>query len=266
MNTTTITNSRSTDRHVGIDVVKAMLDIATYEVDLHLQEHNCTEGIRRLINKLKRYKLTRILVEATGGYERPLVEACVEAELPVIVVQPMQIHQFARTQGILAKTDMIDARLIAEFGVIMQPEITPVCNKKVRYIKDLLARKRQLNMARTQELNRSHKAVTAMKATHNRLIKVLDKEIEWVDTKLTKAVGEATEWQRLYKTLSSVPGVGDGVAYALMRELPELGSLSNSQVAALCGLAPFNRDSGTMRGKRRIRGGRLRSGPCSTWR
>lgn len=256
MNTTTNAKARNTDRHVGIDVGKAMLDIAIYEVDLYLQEHNCPEGIRRLINKLKRYKLTRILVEATGGYERALVEACVEAELPVIVVQPMHIRQFARAQGILAKTDKIDARLIAEFGVIMRPDIKPIGSKKVRYIKDLLARKRQLNMARTQELNRSYKAVTAMKATHNRLIKILDKEIEWVNTKLTKAVGEVTEWQRLYEILSSVPGVGDGVAYTLMGELPELGSLSNRQVAALCGLAPFNRDSGTMRGKRRIRGGR----------
>lgn len=256
MNTTTNAKARTTDRHVGIDVGKAMLDIAIYEVDLHLQEHNCPEGIRRLINKLKRYKLTRILVEATGGYERALVEACVEAELPVIVVQPMHIRQFAKSQGILAKTDKIDARLIAEFGVKIKPDIKPICSKKVRYIKDLLARKRQLNMARTQELNRSHKAVTAMKATHNRLIKVLEKEIEWVNTKLAKAVDEVTEWQRLYEILSSVPGVGDGVAYTLMGELPELGSLSNRQVAALCGLAPFNRDSGTMRGKRRIRGGR----------
>ncbi len=188
MNTTTNAKARNAERHVGIDVGKAMLDIAIYEVDLYLQERSGPEGIRLLINKLKLYKLTRILVEATGGYERALVETRVVAEIPVIVVQPMHIRQFAKAQGILAKTDKIDARLTAEFGVIMQPEVKLICRKKVRHIKDLLARKRQLNMTRTQELNRSHKAVTTMKATRNHLIKVFEKEIEWVNIKLTKAV------------------------------------------------------------------------------
>ncbi len=165
-----------------------------------------------------------------------LVEACAERSLPVVVVQPMQVRQFAKTQGILAKTDKIDARLIGQFGAVMKPEIRPISSKKVRFIRDLLARKRQLNEARTQELNRRHKAVKALIPSHNRSLKVIEKEIAWIDEKPGKAVAEVSEWQRQYDILSSVPDVGDGVTYTLMGELPELGKLSSRQVAALWAL------------------------------
>ena len=252
------TNARITqkDRNVGIDVGKSTLDIYIHELNDHWQEDNNPDGIKSLLRTLRRYKLTRIVVEATGGYERALVEACAEKELPIVVVQPMQIRQFAKAQGILAKTDKIDSRLIAQFGVIMKPAIKPIASKDVRYIKDLLARKRQLNESRTQELNRHHKASKPLAQSHNRMLKILDKEIAWINEKLSKAVSAVAEWQRHYEILSSVPGIGDGVVYTLLGELPELGNLSSRQVAALCGLAPYNRDSGQMSGKRRIRGGR----------
>lgn len=256
MNTTTLARIGSNERNVGIDVGKTYLDIHIFEVDLHWQAENNPEGIKQLLTKLSRYKLTRVLAEATGGYERRLVEACAAKNMPVVVVQPIQVRQFAKAQGILAKTDKIDARLIAQFGVVMQPEIRPIASKKVRLIRDLLSRKRQLNEARTQELNRRHKAENILIPSHNRMLKLLDKEISWVNKNLEKEVAEVTEWQRTYDILSSVPGIGDGVAYTLLGELPELGNISNRQIAALCGLAPFNRDSGQMRGKRRIRGGR----------
>jgi transposase len=176
--------------------------------------------------------------------------------MPVVVVQPMQVSQFAKAQGVYAKTDKIDARVIAQFGSVMQPEVRPIASKIVRLIKDLLARKRQLMATRTQELNRRHKAPKLLIPSHNRSLKVLDKEIAWVNDRLEKEVGGVTKWRRTYRILSSIPGVGDGVAYTLLGQLPELGELSNRQIAALCGLAPFNKDSGNMRGKRRIRGGR----------
>lgn len=243
-------------RHIGIDVGKTFLDIYILELDRHWQIYNAVDDIRNLIKTLKRFKLTRIIVEATGGYERGLVEALAEAEMPVIVVQPMNIRQFAKAQGTLAKTDKIDAQVIAQFGAIMKPDIRPISSKKVRYIRDLLARKRQLMEARTQELNRYQKAQKTLKATHQRSIKFLDKEIEWVNTRLARKVMEVTEWEHTYELLKTVPGIGDGVAFTLLGELPELGKLSNRQVGALCGLAPYNKDSGTMTGKRRIRGGR----------
>jgi len=256
MNTTTAAHINRIERNVGIDIGKSMLDMCIYEVDVYTQYPNTPEGVRQLLRQLSRYNVTRIVVEATGGYERALVETCAEKELPLIIVQPMQVRQFAKAQGIIAKTDKLDSRLIAQFGAVMKPEPKPLNNKKVRYIRDLLSRKRQLNDMRTQELNRQHKAPTALAATHKRMIKVLDKEIEWVNKLLAKAVGEVTEWQRTYEILSSAPGIGDGVAFTLLGELPELGKLSARKIAALCGLAPFNRDSGAMKGKRRIQGGR----------
>lgn len=256
MNTTTLARIGSKERNVGIDVGKTYLDVYIFELDLHWQAENNPEGIKQLLAKLNRYKLTRVLAEATGGYERRLVEACAAKNMPVVVVQPIQVRQFAKAQGILAKTDKIDARLIAQFGVIMTPEIRPIASKKIRLIRDLLSRKRQLNGARTQELNRRHKAESILIPSHNRLLKILDKEIAWVNKNLTKEVAEVTEWRRTYEIISSAPGIGPGVAYTLLGELPELGHISNRQIAALCGLAPFNRDSGQMRGKRRIRGGR----------
>lgn len=255
MNTTT-SRIKSNERNIGIDIGKSSLDIFLFELDLYWQEPNTPEGIKRLLTKIGRYTLTRIIVEATGGYERQLVEACAEKNFPVIIVQPMQVRQYAKAQGILAKTDKLDARLIAQFGAVMKPEPRPIPSKKVRYIRDLLARKRQVNEMRTQELNRQHKAAKELVASHIRFIKMLDKEIISLNEKLAKAVAEVTEWQRTYEILSSTPGIGDGVAFTLLGELPELGNLSARKISALCGLAPFNKDSGAMKGKRRIKGGR----------
>ncbi len=256
MNTIARNYSQSNMRNVGIDVGKANLDVFIYELDLHWQVANTAPEVRRLLITLNRYKLARIVVEATGGYERLLVEACAEKDMPLVIAQPMQVRQFAKAQGVLAKTDKLDSRLIAQFGAVMQPQPRPIPSKNVRDVRDLLARKRQLNELRTQELNRQHKAVKALHASHTRLVKVCDKEIAQINVKLEKAVTSISEWMRTYEILSSVPGIGDGVAYTLLGELPELGQLIHRQIAALCGLAPLNRDSGNMKGKRRIRGGR----------
>jgi len=256
MNSTTKVSIRNIERNVGIDVGKDTLDIYIYELEKHWQVDNTCEGVKSLVRQLKRYQLTRILVEATGGYERLLVEACSEKGMPVIIVQPVQVRQFAKAQGVFAKTDKIDAILLVKFGVIMRPALRSLPTKKIRFVKDLLARKRQLNEARTQELNRLHKAPKVLAASHRRLIKTLDKDIAWINEHLTKEVSAIAEWQRVYEILSSVPGVGDGIAYTLLGELPELRKLSNRQIAALTGLAPFNRDSGYSKGKRRIKGGR----------
>ena len=256
MKTTVHTVIKSNDRNIGIDIGKDSLDIYVYELDTHWQESNSFEGIKRLLNRLKRFRLTRVLIEATGGYERHLVEQAAELELPIIILQPTQVRQFAKAQGVFAKTDKIDARLIAQYGVLLQPTVRALPSKKVRRVKDLLARKRQLMEMRTMELNRQHKSQKLVAASHRRLIKLLDKEILGVNDKLAEEVFSIEEWQRIYQIICSVPGIGDGVAFTLLGELPELGQLNNRQIAALSGLAPYNRDSGKMHGKRRIRGGR----------
>ena len=138
----------------------------------------------------------------------------------------------------------------------MQPEVRILPTKNIRKVRDLTARKRQLMETRTQELNRQHKAQPSIASTHRRMIKMLDKEIEWVNQQLEKEVAKIDDWQQTKEILLSAPGIGAGVAYTLLGELPELGKLSHRKIAALCGLAPFNHESGTMAKKRRIRGGR----------
>ena len=256
MKTTKCTDIKMSETHIGIDIGKDALDICIYESDQYWQESNTEIGIRRLMKRLSKYCITRLLVEATGGYERALVEAAIEHSIPVIIVQPIQVRQFAKAQGVFAKTDKIDARKIAEYGAMLQPEVKRLPGDKVRRVRDLLARKRQLTEMRTQELNRSHRAQKITAASHRRLIKLLDKEVAEINVKLSNEVADISEWQRTYDIISSVPGLGDGVAFTLLGELPELGQLTNRQIAALWGLAPFNRDSGRLKGKRRIRGGR----------
>lgn len=243
-------------RNIGIDVGKAQLDICVHEGGEPWSCGNNPQEIKKLATRLARYTLARIVVEATGGYERDLVEALAERGLPVVVVQPRQVRQFAKIKGVLAKTDQLDAQVIAEFGAQIQPPVRPLSGKNIRAFRELLALKRQLTEARTRELNRLQQASKTVARSHIAHIKFLDKELDWVSGKLTAALADIEEWQHTYELLSSVPGIGDGVAYTLLGELPELGTLTSRQVASLCGLAPFNRDSGTMKGRRRIRGGR----------
>ncbi len=256
MNTIHDVYSYPNGKNIGIDVGKSQLDIFIHEPQLHWSTGNNACDIKALVGRLARYKLARVVVEATGGYERKLVEACAERGLPIVVVQPMQVRQFAKARGVMAKTDKLDSRVIALFSALMQPSIKKLSSKNVRLFRDLLARKRQLNEMRTQELNRIQKAEKHVVSSHRRLLKLLDKEIEWINTKLNKELASIEEWQQTYDLISTVPGIGDGVAFTLLGELPELGELSHRQIAALSGLAPFNRDSGNVRGKRRIRGGR----------
>lgn len=243
-------------KNVGIDIGKSMLDIYIHELNDYFQFNNTPDDIKVLVSKLARFNIARIVVEATGGYERALVEALAERGLPVIVVQPKKIRDFANAQGVIAKTDKIDAKIIAQFGAVMKPEPRKLQSAEIRYIRDMLARRRQLMESRTQEMNRIQRAPKPISRSHTAMIKFLDKEIEWIDRKLNSKVHEILEWKRTAEILLSTPGIGTGVAYTLLGELPELGTLSNKKIAALVGLAPYNKDSGKMKGIRRIRGGR----------
>lgn len=243
-------------KNVGVDIGKLSLDIYIYELDSHWQCNNDSTDIKSLVNKLARYKLARIVVEATGGYERELVYALAEKKLPVVVVQPMKVRQFAKAQGILAKTDKIDARVISEFGALLKPEPRAIQTLEIRRFRDLLARKRQLMDNRTQELNRLQKASTEIARFHTRAIKFLDKELATVESKLDRQVTDIAEWTRTAEVLLSAPGIGNGVTYTILGELPEIGTISNKKISALAGLAPYNQESGKWKGKRRIRGGR----------
>ncbi len=242
--------------NIGVDVGKHFLDFHIHERDLHWQEQNSPEGIRSALNRIGRYRVNRLVVEATGRYELPLVDAAFEKNLPVVIAQPLQVRRFAGAINQLAKTDKIDAAVISEFGAKVQPLVSHSVGKNIRYIRDLIARRRQLIEMLVKEKNRQKIMGDQMAASHRRMLKVFENEIAWVEGRLDKAIEKESAWSHRKSLLLTVPGVGNTLAYTLLADLPELGTLSNKQVAALVGLAPINRDSGKLKGKRRIFGGR----------
>lgn len=242
--------------NVGIDVGKAQLDICIYERNIHFSVPNDAAGIRKALGRLGRYHVARVVLEATGRYERAFVEAALNKALPVVIANPLHIRRYAGAIGQLAKTDAIDAGLIAEFAAVVQPTVRAHHSKQVLQIKDLLVRRRQLIEMLTMEKNRHHIMPKFLKADIQRSITHLQRQLEKVDRELDKRIEAETEWREKRDILLSMPGIGPTVVNTLMGDLPELGELTQRQVAALTGVAPYNRDSGKLRGKRRIRGGR----------
>jgi transposase len=245
--------------NVGIDVSKDTLDIHLLERDLSFSVPNDESSIAALITRLARYRLERIVVEATGRLEHPFVSAALMRGLPVVVVPPLKVRRFADAVGQLAKTDAIDARLIARFAATLKPTARPLVDANSQNIKDLVVRRRQLTSLRTMEKNRRPVMPQILKPSIDRIIETLDREIQALEQLIHHAVEQHAAWRHKRDLLTSMPGIGPTVASTLIGDLPELGSLSRRQIAALTGVAPFNRDSGAFRGKRRIRGGRAHS-------
>ena len=245
--------------NVGVDVSKSKLDVYLLERDLLLSAANDEQAIATLISRLARYRLERIVIEATGRLEHAFVTAAVAKGLPIVVVSPLKVRRFADAVGQLAKTDEIDARLIAQFAATLKPAVYPLADAKTQIIKDLVVRRRQLTTLRTMEKNRRPIMPESLKPSIDRMIETLDRELESLEQLLQNAVERHAAWRHRRDLLTSMPGIGRSVASTLIGDLPELGSLSRRQIAALTGVAPFNRDSGAFRGKRRIRGGRAHS-------
>ena len=242
--------------NVGVDVGKACLDIYIYENGIYWQEENNTKGIKKILKRLSYYKVERLVMEATGRYEFQLAEAAHHKKLPVCIVKPLLVRRYAGAIGLTAKTDKLDAELIAEFAAIVQPTVTPEKSKNLIAIKDLISRRRQIMGMRTQELNRKQIMGKAYQVSCNRMIKAMDLEIQRLEKRLSKHVADQAEWTEKQTILKSAPGVGDTLTFTLLAELPELGSLNRKEISSLVGVAPMNRDSGKLRGKRRIKGGR----------
>jgi len=245
--------------NVGVDVSKSKLDVYLLERDLLLSVPNDQQAIATLISRLARYRLERIVIEATGRLEHAFVTAAVAKGLPIVVVSPLKVRRFADAVGQLAKTDAIDARLIAQFAATLKPAVHPIADAKTQIIKDLVVRRRQLTSLRTMEKNRRPIMPESLKPSIDRMIETLDRELESLEQLIQNAVEQHTAWRHKRDLLTSMPGIGRAVASTLIGDLPELGSLSRRQIGALTGVAPFNRDSGAFRGKRRIRGGRAHS-------
>lgn len=244
---------------VGIDISKDRLDVACLPVSVQplTSFDNDAQGHAKLSAVLKALAPRLIVLESTGGYQRLLVAALAAAGLPVVVVNPRQVRDFARALGILAKTDALDALVIARFGEQVNPAIRPIPDAESALLVDLLARRRQLVEIRTAESNRLAQAVTTrIKASIRAILTAIEKQIQAIDEDLDTRIKRSPAWQEKEDLLTSVPGIGKLTARTLLACLPELGDASRQAIAALVGVAPINRDSGMMRGQRTTWGGR----------
>jgi transposase len=244
--------------NVGVDVGKANLDIALHPSGQFYTIPNTEAHIRRFVRILKNYSIERIVVEASGRYEQALVQACDQAGLPIIIVNPISVRRYAQAIGVLAKTDRIDAQVIAQYAATLKPEFKPIPDKTSQKIKDLLVRRSQLLEMSTMEKNRLQILPKSLHRSIKSMLRMLQSQIETVTRQIEQEVAKVDQWRSKMEIMTSVPGVGKVLAYTFLSELPELGSLNRKEIAALVGVAPINRDSGKLNGKRRIRGGRHR--------
>ena len=243
--------------YVGIDVAKATLDVAIGSDGELVQVENSEAGIAQLVKRLGEAAPALVVLEATGGYESLVAAAVAGREIAVAVVNPRQVRDFAKATGVLAKTDRIDARVLARFAEAVRPEPRPLPTAEAKELEEFLGRRRQIVDMLTMEKNRLSIAST------ERMKKSLKKHIAWLEEALRRAnddidqaVRNSPAWREQEDLLRSMPGIGPVTARTVVGELPELGQLNRKKIAALVGVAPLNRDSGTLQGTRTCWGGR----------
>ena len=243
--------------YVGIDVSKDTFNFACCPNVLKNCLPNTSDGHRQLCQSLKNHNIALVVLEATGGYERPIVAELLEANLPVVVVNPRQVRDFARGLGQFAKTDSIDAEVLAKFAQLVQPAARSHKTAQTTDLAELVRRRRQLNDLRTQESNRRslihHRQV---QKSIQQMLKMLDRQIAEIDKLIEQHIQNNNDFQQKDRILRSTPGVGPQTSAMLLAQMPELGSLNRQEVAALAGLAPWDRASGKWLGKGHIWGGR----------
>ena len=244
------------ESYVGIDVGKTWLDVALWGSDEAWRVSNDEAGVAKIMEWIKGLKPRLIAVEATGGYEQLAVQTMLMDSQPVAVVNPTRVRALSKATGKLAKTDVIDARLIAEYAFKIHPEAQEPKEANEIRLNALVSRREQLVVMRTAEQNRVGTVLNSLRAD-------VDEHIEWMDVRITELeeqinelIDSLPEWREQAERLDSIPGVGMITAMTVLAEMPELGQLDRQKIAALAGLAPFNNDSGKKRGKRRIFGGR----------
>lgn len=242
--------------YAGIDVSKDRLDIAVTPVGEPWWAANTPEGISQVIDAMKEASPNLIVLEATGGLELPVVAALAEVGLPVVVINPRQARDFARSTGRLAKTDRIDAGMLALFAERVRPQPRPLKDEETQLLSSLLARRRQIVDMITAEKNRLGVAVGPIRKGIRHHITWLEARLREIDHDLENSVRNSPVWREKDDLLRSVPGVGTVLSLTILSGVPELGTLSNRQMAALVGVAPLNRDSGRHRGGRSVWGGR----------
>lgn len=241
---------------VGIDVAKDSLEVFVRPTGLSFHNTNDEAGIQALVTQLAALAPALIVLEASGGYQNPLVAALAIAGLPVAVVNPRQARRFAEASGQLAKTDPLDAAGLAHFAEAIRPQPRPMPDADTQALAALLARRRQLLQMRIAEQQRLPTATGVIRRDIQQHLGFLERRLDKVEKELNETVQRSPLWREQDDLLQSVPGIGPQVSRVLLAELPELGTLSSRKLAALVGLAPYNRDSGRLCGRRRIFGGR----------
>jgi transposase len=254
--------------YAGVDVSKAHLDVATTASSEGWRLPNEPSGIGELVDRLREIGPELVVLEATGGFEVPAAAALAAADLAVVIANPRQVRDFAKSTGQLAKTDAIDAHILALFAERVRPPVRPLPDEKARALDAVVGRRRQIIDMITAEKNRLGFAQPAVRKGIEKHIRWLERQLTDVDSDLDQLIRSSPVWKAKSDLLRDVPGVGPNLARTLIAELPELGRLSHKQIASLVGVAPLARDSGIMRGKRMIWGGRapVRSALyMSTW-
>jgi transposase len=242
---------------VGIDIAKRTLDLHCRPENRTLSTTNDPQGFQEILAFLPEPRTCLVVIEATGGYQRPLVDALLEAGHYVAVVNPRQVRDFARGLGILAKTDAIDAAVLSRYAESARPRTLSATPENQAQIVELVTRRRQLIDLRTAENNRLETLRSkSVRQSVEQVLEVLGKQIETIEKQIAALLESDDDWNDKAQLLQSVPGVGPTTVASLLADLPELGQLNRQEIAALAGLAPFNRDSGRFRGKRSIWGGR----------
>jgi transposase len=242
---------------VGIDVSKDRLDIFVRPSGEAFSVRRDEEGLGALVERLQGLQPRLVVLEATGGYEAMVAAALVAGGLMAVVVNPRQIRDFARATGRLAKTDKLDAEAIARFAEAVRPEPRSLPDEQAQLLAELMARRRQvIEMVVAEGNRRRHVSSSKLRQRIDRHILTLEEELREIDGDLGHTIRQMPAWREKEDLLRSVPGIGDVIARTLLAELPELGALHRKRIAALVGVAPFNRDSGNLRGRRMIWGGR----------
>jgi transposase len=242
--------------YVGIDVSKGRLDVAIGEQGEFWNVANDEKGIAKLVERMKEVRTELIVLESTGGLELPVMGELYACKIPVALVNPGRVREFARSIGLLAKTDKLDARLLARFAEAVKPPVTHLPDEQEQHLIALVTRRRQLIEMLVAEQNRLNTVRLSLRENLEEHITWLHKALKGLDQEIQEFIHQSPAWNDKQDLLQSVPGVGPVTASTLLAELPELGKLDRKKIAALVGVAPFNDDSGHRRGKRRVKGGR----------
>lgn len=250
-------NKKSRRSWIGIDVSKQLLEVAVHKSDYHFRCPNDPKKFPALIAELIALRPARLVLEATGGLERPLLQALQAVGLPVVLVNPRQVRDFAKALGLLAKTDRLDARVLAHFAAAVEPPLRPIKATEDTELDALMGRRNQLSDMLVAEKNRRGSAATkAARADIEAHIEWLEQRLKALDKELKEQLKSCVAWQQKDKLLQSVKGIGFVTSVSLLADCPELGQLNRHQIAKLAGVAPLNRDSGKQRGTRHIFAGR----------